>query len=169
MCSDTPRFSYVVPKTVICACPTGTRTSPAVCTAPADGLGGCLGGYGRVVYRVGNRCAIPGTQPPARGDTQTSEAGPGSPLGAGVGGSGGRANPGTAAGTVPTHPCGARSVLPWRPSLYRTLQIAASWPYTARFDLISYKVSQNGEVSPESVEKACHSPHIQKRVPKVTS
>ena len=46
---------------------------------------------------------------------------------------------------------------------------AASWPIRVRFDLISYKVSQNGNVSPESVEKAYVSPYITKRVRKVTS
>ena len=37
---------------------------------------------------------------------------------------------------------------------------------TARFDLISCKVSQNEEVSSESVEKACHSPYSQKQLGK---
>ena len=39
--------------------------------------------------------------------------------------------------------------------------LPASWPIGARFDLISKKHSQNGEVSPKSVQKACHSPYFQ--------
>ena len=42
-----------------------------------------------------------------------------------------------------------------------TLQIAASGPIRARFDDISWKLSQNHEVSPKYVEKACHSPYFQ--------
>ena len=36
----------------------------------------------------------------------------------------------------------------------------------ARIDLIFYKVSQNREVSPVFIEKACHSPHFQNGVQK---
>ena len=39
----------------------------------------------------------------------------------------------------------------------------------ARIDLISWKLSENGQVSPECVEKASVSPYMPKRVPKVTS
>ena len=39
----------------------------------------------------------------------------------------------------------------------------------ARFQVISWKLSKNREVSPKYVEKACHSPYIPKRCPKVTS
>ena len=62
------------------------------------------------------------------------------------------------------HPCGARSL--------RSLSCGppranpASWPITARFDLISQVYCQNDEVSLKSVHKACHSPYIQKRVQK---
>ena len=35
------------------------------------------------------------------------------------------------------------------------------WAKQARFHDISHKVSKNLEVSPKSVEKACHSPHLQ--------
>ena len=50
------------------------------------------------------------------------------------------------------HPC---------PPCTHTLRNAASWPITARFQVISHKVSQNGIVSPKNVNKACHSPYIQ--------
>ena len=91
----------------------------------------------------------------------TSEAGPGSLREAGVGGLG--------AGCVShvvfgggdgpsTHPAGPVAYgLPGT----GTLQIAASGPIRARFSLISCKVSQNPEVSPEKCEKACHSPGFQ--------
>ena len=72
-------------------------------------------------------------------------------------------DPGTSA-HPPTHPCGARSVL-W-PSL---VEGWAPRAVGARFDLISQKVSQNGEVSPKVSEKASRSPYIPKRVPEVTS
>ena len=36
--------------------------------------------------------------------------------------------------------------------------------HRARLHLIFYKVSQNGQVSPKYLEKACHSPYSQKRV-----
>ena len=43
---------------------------------------------------------------------------------------------------------------------------AASGPITARFNLILLNYSQNHEVSPKYVEKACLSPYIQKPVQK---
>ena len=39
-------------------------------------------------------------------------------------------------------------------------------PIGARFDLIFTKVSQNGEVSPKYVYKACHSPYSQNEAQK---
>ena len=38
---------------------------------------------------------------------------------------------------------------------------AASWPIRARFQLLYTKLSQNREVSPKYVHKACLSPHFQ--------
>ena len=55
---------------------------------------------------------------------------------------------------------------PLVPSLVLGPLIAASWPITARFHHISYKVSQNGQVSPKYVEKASHSPCFQNVVRK---
>ena len=126
-----------------------------------------LGLYQGGCTRVGIRVGIPGctTQPPARGGPRYSEAGPGSPesglewvvSGAGRTGlwDGGGDGPGY-------HPCGARSVLPRQPlPVPRTLQIAALQPIRARIEVISSKVSQNGQVSPEYDEKASHSPCLQ--------
>ena len=62
---------------------------------------------------------------------------------------------GPAAG-VGTHPPGP--VRTPAGSLPGSSANAASWPITARFDLLFCKVSQNTEVSPKSVDKACHSP-----------
>ena len=123
------------------------------------GTGGCTGvgipgGYGR---------GIPGYYPAARGGSQGQRSGPGRPAGPGVVVPGGRANEAGGDGPVPPlrGPVGV-----WDPSLYRTSQIPASWPIKARFNLILLKVSQNGEVSPEYVQKACHSPCFQKLVQK---
>ena len=102
------------------------------------------GGYQGGLYRC--------TQPPARGGPSDSEAGPVGPCqGAGVGGHWGRAY--WASGD---HPCGARSD-PWS-SLSPPRANAASWPIAARLSVIFSKVSQNGQVSSRSVNKACHSP-----------
>ena len=62
-------------------------------------------------------------------------------------------------GTAPAHPCGARSV-PVGPPLQDPRKCRL-WANKARFNLISSKVSQNGEVSSESVQKASHSPCFQ--------
>ena len=59
------------------------------------------------------------------------------------------------------HPSGARSVPAGPPCTWCPLP--ASWPIVARFHDILLKVSQNTEVSPKSVQKACHSPYSQKR------
>ena len=89
----------------------------------------------------------------------TSGAGPGRPAGPGVGGScssGARA-------TGTTTPCGrARFAVP----VSLPGQYPASWPIRARIQLNFSKVSQNGQVSPEYVHKACHSPCFQNLVQK---
>ena len=84
----------------------------------------------------------------------TAERAPEAPVGAGVGGHGGRAP-----STSSDHPCGARSGR--CPSLSLPRANAASWPIRARFVSFYCKVSQNREVSPKFDEKACHSPYIQ--------
>ena len=115
------------------------------------GIAGCgTGGYTGWVIR--------GSTQPARTAGRTpeapSEAGPEAPQGlewwgAGSGRTwdGGWAGPGTT-------PAGPGRSSPAGPPCTRTLRNAASWPYRARIDLISYKVSQNSKVSPKSVEKA---------------
>ena len=115
--------------------------------------GGYTGGYPGGLYRY----------PPSTllEEPISSEAGPGSPAGAGVGGIWAGVL-GTAAGTAP----GTTSARPGRstpggPPCPRTLRNAASQPITARFHDIYCKVSQNGVVSPILVEKACHSPYLQ--------
>ena len=64
-------------------------------------------------------------------------------------------------GTAPGTTLRARSGTLQVPSLSQDPQNAASWPIWAGFDLIFLKLSQNGGVSPESVEKACRSPYFQ--------
>ena len=63
------------------------------------------------------------------------------------------------------HPPLRGPVAPWAPWC-RTPRIAASWPIKARFHVISYKVSQNRQVSPKSVQKAYHSPCFQNEAKK---
>ena len=148
-----PRFSYEGPKTCVTA---GQLVLVVVCTGGVYrvgmGLGGYQGGYTGWV--------IPGssTDLPRAKRSRYQRSGPRKPpQGAGVGGYlhsapkvfGG----GTGSGT--TTPCGrARSAVP-EPSECRL------WAHMARFDLISQKSSQNDEVSPKSVEKACNSPCFQ--------
>ena len=97
---------------------------------------------------------IPGHPAGCSRRSPDSEAGPGSPAGAGVGGLGaGRT------GTVMYHPAGP--VGSPGPSLYMTSQKRPSTAIGTRIDLILLKVSQKDEVSPEYVQKACHSPYFQ--------
>ena len=59
--------------------------------------------------------------------------------------------------THPPGPVGPMLGPPW----YRTSQIAASGPIRARLTSFLSKTSQNGQVSPEYVEKAYNSPCFQ--------
>ena len=151
MCSSTPRFSYRPPETRVRA--VGTRVS--------DVYGhGCTGGVwyqGRVYGWVpGRAIPVPSQHEdvPLLKRRPDSGAGPGSPIGAGVGGLA-AAPPGRPAPTLR-----ARSAHPWA-SLVPPRAIAASWPIRARYRLYFYKVSQNDRVSPKYVEKACHAPCFQ--------
>ena len=84
----------------------------------------------------------------------TAERAPEALQGAGVGGQS-AARPGDGGGprTHPTGPVGlALPALPGSGPLLPPLSQRAT------FHLIFHKVSQNDEVSPENVEKACHSP-----------
>ena len=104
---------------------------------------GIPGGYQGGLYR-----GVLPSHPAARGAHPDSEAGPvGSCRGwSGVVRVGGRTG---TAGMLPDHPCGARSVPTGPPCLGPCFP--ASQPIGMRFDLISYKVSQNRGVSPKYV------------------
>ena len=118
------------------------------------GWGMGLGGYGRVLYRVPTQLLE---------EQARQRSGPRKPLlGAGVGGRVQRTD--RRRGRLLDHPCGARSghAGPPCPGPSECRLLANS----ARFDLIFSKVSQNSEVSPEYVHKACHSPYIQNRLQK---
>ena len=138
-------------------------------TASSD-IEGCGAGWvlRRDGIRVGTGVGYTGTPShPARGGPRTSEACPGSPARGleWVGTGAGRPGSTEAAGSGPVPPSGSgRS--PAGPSLYRTLENAASWPIRARFRPFYCKVSQNGIVSSKSVEKACHSPYFQNELQK---
>ena len=123
-------------------------------------------GTGRVWYRggytrVGTGRAIPGTQPAhpaARGASPDSEAGPGRALqgpwsgwsaGPGITGDGGGQNP----------PCGPGRYRPAVPPWFcPDCRLSAN---SGEIPVISYKVSQNREVSPKKHEKAYVSPCFQ--------
>ena len=123
------------------------------------------------VYRVGIQGGYRGstTQPPREEDPSPAERAPEAPVGLEWVGDGVWTRvPGcSAAGTALYHPAGPVGS-PWAPPCTGP-QNAASGPIGARFDLISYKVSKNGQVSPKKCEKASHSPYIPKRVQKVAS
>ena len=71
----------------------------------------------------------------------------------------------TAAPRTSAHPpCGPGR--PCWPPWWAPRAIAASGPIRARFQLHFYKVSQNGQVSPKYVHKACHSPCFHFRLQK---
>ena len=76
MCSDTPRFSFRCPETVICTCPGGQVSPPAATSR------GAVPGYRRVGYQggytgVGTRVGVPGEYyPAARGEVQNQRSGP---------------------------------------------------------------------------------------------
>ena len=129
---------------------------PGWCTA-----GGYQGGVQRVgtrvgIQRVGTGRAIPGYYPAARGDLHmTAERAPEALQGlewvviwrSGALGDGGGSQ------DHPTGPVGACG-----PSLSWDPDCRLSANRGARFRLLFYKVSQNGEVSSKYVDKACHSP-----------
>ena len=139
---------------------------------PVQACSGCgLDGYSGWVYWVGT--PRPPTQPPShvlRGgpQKQTAKRAPEGPRGlewvvCGVRGlSGVRRR-----GRLPGPPCGPGR-FPWDPPCPGTLRMPPLGN-RARFDVISQKLRQNGEVSPECVEKASLSPYSPKRVRKVTS
>ena len=120
------------------------------------------------VYREGNT-GVPYPVRCSRKEDPYQRSGPRKALqGPGVGGYGsGCVYLGTAAGTASGPPSGPGRCLagPPCPEPLECRLLA----YMARFDLNSWKLSQNHGVSPKSVEKACHSPCFPKRVQEVTS
>ena len=107
------------------------------------------------VYRGGyTGWVIPGTPSQLESGAYDSEAGPGSPRGAGVGGHMHSARPSTQ--NPPSGPGPARTghSLVLGP-------LPASWPIRVRLTSFYSKVSQNDEVSPKYTHKACHSPYSQ--------
>ena len=147
-----PKRSYV-------HVPLALPTRVPLATARAYGPGWDQGGYTGWV----SGWAIPGTTQPPRKEQAHQRSGPRKALqGPGVGGWVQRVRPGSQ--TTHSGPLDLRGPL-------RCLgpflgQYAASWPITARFDVIFHKVSQNRVVSPESVQKASHSPCFQNRLQK---
>ena len=135
MCSRTPRFSYSGSETVICACPAGTSTDPAVCTAPVSVRGGYQGGYSR----VGIRGAIPGTTQLPQGASPDSEAGPVAPA---RGRSGWSGCSGCVPGSRPPTPGSCRPFRGPLRCLDPSLGNAASWPIRARIRVPVLKVSK---------------------------
>ena len=150
MCSYTPRFSYTVSKTVICACASWSTAAL---------VGGCTGWY-RVGYGTGwvpgrgNTGVYPAAKDVPVKRSMDSGAGPGSPS-RGLEWVVHAQRPSTSAPTLRARSCPCRA-LPGAPRAK-----AASGPIGARFDLISVELSQNDEVSPKYPEKASHSPYFQ--------
>ena len=111
------------------------------------------------VYRVGIGEGYTGVLPTDRGEAlQTAERAPEGPAGAWSGwsvGLGAPAGPGTTPSGPGRHPAGTSLYLAQLPGN------AASWPIRARFGSIYLKVSQNGQVSPKSCQKAYVSPYFQ--------
>ena len=64
-------------------------------------------------------------------------------------------------GRCRSHPPFGPGRSPLVPSLVGPSAFAASWPIRAELQSFLYKVSQNGRVSPEFAQKACHSPCFQ--------
>ena len=129
----------------LCTC-SEHRTRPGYCG------GRVLTGW---VYRVGNTgppTPEPAEEPTRRTDQRPQGAGPArNRVGRDVRRVGGPQYPPLRG------PVGPPRGPPW----YWDPWFPASWPIRARFHVNSCKVSQNGQVSPGNVEKACHSPCFQ--------
>ena len=148
MCSDTPRFSYRCPNMTVPVTPTCTAVRAS---DGCSGRGMVRGGYSW----VGGAGVIPVHPARCRGEVPDQRSGPRKPC---RGWSGwvwelGRDGAWGRPWYHPSGPVGDPS-----PPCTRTSRICPSWPIRATFDLISYKVSQNREVSSVFVNKACHSP-----------
>ena len=143
-----PRFSYEGVRSAVHAVP---RVLVVVCQVRCTGW---VRYQGRV-YRVGTGRAIPGTQRHcSRRGPYAAKRAPEGPQGLEWVAYGAR-TPGCryhplrcAPGPAPLY-------------LHPPRAIPASWPIRATFQSNIYKVSQNHEVSPKSMHKACHSPCLQ--------
>ena len=151
MCSNTPRFSYGCPETAVWggpACRTGGRREVVRAGwVLRVGIPGWVLGRAIPVYYPATAREVP-----MRNCTQEQ-------LAAGCKGVLGP-SPGLSVrrrGRLPVPTLRARSV-PMGPPWYWDPWNAASGPITARFQVNSHKVRQNGEVSPKYVDKASHSP-----------
>ena len=160
VCSATPRFSYAVPKTVICACPAVTE----------HGTAATLGtGYGRGAVRVGGGGGVIPTHPAGcsrRSQKHPAKRAPEGPAGPW---SGWGAGPGdymcSAAGTAPRyHPSGPvrTLVLPctWDP------QNAASGPIRRDFRSFPGNLVKTAECHPNSSKRPTIVPISKKRLQK---
>ena len=149
-----PRFSYEVSETAVPVHVLGMT----VVRGTGVAAGYCMpGGYTGWVYRVGIQGPwyYPAT---LLGEGPTPAKRAPEPCRGGVGGCRAWANLGDGGevGTHPSDPVGLPAG-----ALPGTSRNAASWPIRARFHDISKKHSQNGQVSPKSVEKASVSPYFQ--------
>ena len=131
---------------------------PWRCAGTAVSAGSTRVGYGTGWVQGG---AIPGTHPAARGEVLHQRSGPGRPCKGlewwvqGLGRTGRR----DGSQDHPPGPVGPPVALPvLGPSECRP------WPIRARLRSIFRKLSQNGEVSSKSTQKACHSPYFQNEV-----
>ena len=148
-----------MPETVICACAAGPRRGPYRALVGCGRRGTTQGWYGWV--GTGGVIPVPSQLPGKRSPDQRS--GPRTPCRGGSGWVWVQRAPGRLYPPL-RGPVGTLRAPPW----YRTppRAIPASWPIRTRLRSIFSKVSQNGRVSSKYVEKACHSPYIQKRVQK---
>ena len=145
----TPRFSYDVVKLAVRA---GRRVLGMVRAGRVYRAGMGPGGY-----RGGYTGGVPSSPPTARGECPVQRSGPRKPCKGWSGWYGvlGR----TVGGTAPETTLRARSAPAGLP-----VSGPSECPpraNIARFQSILSKVSQNSEVSPKSVHKACHSPYFQ--------
>ena len=135
---STPRISFGLLKTVICACPVAPRLDPAVCTAPV-GRGGVYPGWcGRGGYLGGLYRVLP-THPVhwyCQGPTSTKYR------------------------YIPAQDVRGPLQASLRPSAHPAPRIPASGPIRARFHLKYTKVSPNLGVSPKSRHEAWHTPYL---------
>ena len=135
---------------------------PSAGCTDMGGTGGYTGWVTGWVYRGST------SQPSSRGAVPSTAKRAPEAQRAGVGGTGAAGALGVRwDGDGQDHPAGP--VGPLRGPPCPSLAYVPPRANTARFDPKYCKVSQDGEVSPEISQKACHSPYSQKRAWKVAS